>query len=146
METAPLLGRRLDRPFRYEEAWTRHGTYDEMVAQAWEAAGTGEQGLGAVRNTLAIMTGSMQRWAREVFGSIRRQVKKLKVQLLDAKNRALTSGSSLEVRELEEELREIYPGKKSCTGSGLELTGYTRGTKTRVIFRTERPIGREKTR
>src|SRR4051812_40073911 len=65
VETAPLLGRRPDRPFRYEEAWTRHEKYDEMVAEAWEAAGTGEQSLGAVWNRLANMTGSMQRWARE---------------------------------------------------------------------------------
>ncbi|XP_020188216.1 uncharacterized protein [Aegilops tauschii subsp. strangulata] len=38
VETAPQYGQGADIPFRYEEAWTRHEKYDEMVTQVWEAA------------------------------------------------------------------------------------------------------------
>ena len=108
VETAPRRGQGGERQFRYEEAWTRHDQYESMIAEAWEAAGTGERGLAAAWDRLGSMAGSMQHWAREVFGSIRRQISKLKTQLLKAKNIALLTDTSLEVRELEEQLREIY--------------------------------------
>ena len=107
-ETAPRRCNGSVRPFRFEEAWTRHEQYDTMIEQAWMAAGTGDEGLSAAWRKFATMTGSMQRWAREVFGSIRRQIKTLKAQLLEATERALVTGSSLEGRHIEEQLREIY--------------------------------------
>lgn len=108
LETAPRDDKKGARQFRFEEAWTRHEKYDEMLAEVWEAAGTGESGLAAVWQRLARVTGSLQRWAQEVFGSIRKKIAKLKAQLLDAKNRALVTGCFWEVRDIEEELREIY--------------------------------------
>lgn len=108
LETAPRIDKHGASQFRFEEAWTRHEKYEEMLAEVWEAADTGEHGLTATWQRLGRMTGSLQRWAREVFGSVRKKIAKLKTQLLDAKNRALATGCSLEVRELEEELREIY--------------------------------------
>ena len=107
LEMAPQLPGMGDRPFRYEEAWTRHEQYEAMIAEAWGAASTGEEGVTAIWQKLSKMTGSMQRWAREVFGSIRRKIKQLKAQLLEAKERALSSGYQHEVRELEEQLREV---------------------------------------
>lgn len=107
-ETAPRRRNGSVRPFRFEEAWTKHEQYDTMIEQAWRAAGTGDEGLSAAWSKFGKMAGSMQRWAREVFGSIKRQIKTLKAQLLEAKNRALLTGSSLEVRHTEEQLREIY--------------------------------------
>jgi hypothetical protein len=50
----------------------------------------------------------MQQWGRTVFGSIRKQIGKLKNQLEDAKQRALVTGCSLEIRDLEGQLRDIY--------------------------------------
>ncbi|XP_073355310.1 uncharacterized protein [Aegilops tauschii subsp. strangulata] len=108
LETAPRTNKRGTRQFHFEEACTRHEKYEEMLAEAWEAAGMGEQGLSATWQRLGRVTGSMQRWAMEVFGSVRRKIAKLKAQLLDAKKRALGTVCYMEVRELEEELREVY--------------------------------------
>lgn len=108
LETAPNASRGGDRPFRYEEAWTRHEQYEQMVIEAWEAAGNGGRDLEAVWNKLVSVSGSMQRWAREVFRSIRRKIAKLKAQLVDAKTRAFSTGYQQEVRDLEEQLREMF--------------------------------------
>lgn len=108
LETAPRSAERGPRPFQFEEAWTRHEQYETMVSEAWREAGSGEHTLEAIWNRLGKMTGSMQKWAREVFGSIRRQIAKLKSQLADARLRAVTTGCSLEVRDIEQQLREIY--------------------------------------
>lgn len=108
LETAPVRGQQGEKLFHYEEAWTRHEVYDMMIAEAWDAANTGDQGLAATWQKLGRMIVSMQEWGRVVFGSIRRQISKLKTQLNDAKIRALQTGYTTEVRDLEEQLREIY--------------------------------------
>jgi hypothetical protein len=78
METAPTRRPAGDRPFRFEEAWTRHETYDDMVAEAWASSDVGAQGVRACIQRLGRVASSMQRWARAVFGSIRGQISKLK--------------------------------------------------------------------
>ncbi|XP_073353716.1 uncharacterized protein [Aegilops tauschii subsp. strangulata] len=78
LETAPNEHARGPRPFRFEEAWTRHDQYDSMVEAAWMGADSGEKDIAAFCQRLARTAGSMQLWAREIFGSIRKQIKGLK--------------------------------------------------------------------
>ena len=52
METAPFAPRGGDRPFWFEEAWTRHENYEQMVQEAWEAAGAGGRNLEDVWSKL----------------------------------------------------------------------------------------------
>lgn len=108
LETAPSHGTRGERPFRFEEAWTRHEQYDAMIKEAWDASASGEHDLLAVWQCLGSVTGYMHRWAREVFGWIRRQIARLKQQLKEAKERAASTGCSPETRDIEDQLREIY--------------------------------------
>lgn len=82
----------MHRGFRFEEAWTRHELYDGMVMDAWHAADHGQSGLQAVCTKLDAVTKDMQRWSRDVFVSIKKQIGKLKGQLRDAKERALNTG------------------------------------------------------
>lgn len=79
-----------------------------MVAEAWSSSDMGEHGLHVFGQDLGHMSSCMQRWAREVFGSIKRQIASLKKQLLEAKLRAASFGCSLEVHDIEDQLHEIY--------------------------------------
>lgn len=108
LETAPRQHTRGERPFRFEEAWTRHDQYDGMVEAAWEAANSGDHSLLGVWQKLGELSGSMQKWAREVLGSIRRKIAKLKAQLVEANARGGVAGHSLEVRDIENQLHELY--------------------------------------
>lgn len=101
LETAPCQNARGPRPFQYEEAWTRHDQYEGMVEAAWLAASSGDQSLMGVWKKLGDLSGSMQKWAREVFGSICRKISKLKSQLADTKARGGVPRHSLEVRDIE---------------------------------------------
>lgn len=94
--------------FRFEEAWTRHESYDVMVQVAWDQAMNGSRGLSFVCDKLKQVSGHMLKWSREVFGSISRQIKELKVSLVDAKERALVTGYMAEVRDLEGQLHDVY--------------------------------------
>lgn len=108
LETAPVRGPQGARQFKFEEAWTRHVNYEAMVADQWNRAASGEVGLTVVCNRLGRLTAGMQEWGRVVFGSVRKQIMQLKAQLQDAKYRALGSGYTTEIKDIEEQLREVY--------------------------------------
>lgn len=107
METAPIARAKGARPFQYEEMWSRHEGYEQMVAEAWQAAGRAN-GIAGVCGKLSQVTRSMHAWGRAVFGSIKRQISRLKNQLRDAKERSLVTGYTQEVRGIESQLKEIY--------------------------------------
>jgi hypothetical protein len=54
------------------------------------------------------MSGDMRRWSFEVFGSVRGEIKQLRSQLDEARAAAQIQGSSLEVRELEKKMHDIF--------------------------------------
>jgi hypothetical protein len=79
-----------------------------MVEMEWEQADQGSPGLGSLWRRLKQVSGSMQRWSRSVFGSVQKEIKRLRDLLPHAHERANQSGSSLEVRAIEKELHELY--------------------------------------
>jgi hypothetical protein len=96
------------RGFQFEEMWTRHDSYDEMVKDAWvHHAGLGS-GLQGVWDRLHGVSGSMKRWSHEVFGSVRSQIKKLRDSLQVAKAESILTGDTAEVNDIERQLHELY--------------------------------------
>jgi hypothetical protein len=108
MDTVPA--RRPPNPlgFRFEEMWTRHEGYTSMVEQAWEEEDWGDRGLGGCWNRLKRVSGSIKSWSRNVFGSVQREIKRLKERLAEAKESSLISGDSQGVRAIERELHEHF--------------------------------------
>ena len=90
--------------FRYEEARTRHDDYEQMFVRVWEQTNQ-QQGASASMGTkLRAISKAMQTWSREVFGSLRRQISKLK----DAKERSLVTGFFQEVKDIESQLHDLH--------------------------------------
>ncbi|XP_073367971.1 uncharacterized protein [Aegilops tauschii subsp. strangulata] len=97
-----------DRPFRFEEMWLRHDDYEAMFQRIWGQVQGQHKSPGVVCGRLHEITKEMQRWGRVVFGSVRKQIQRLKKQLLDAKERAVITGLTAEVRDIESQLKEVY--------------------------------------
>jgi hypothetical protein len=95
------------RSFSFEEMWTKHGDYDRMIEEAWKIRGGLVLGVQDLWGQLHEMTRTMQTWSFKTFGSIRAEIKSLRGKLDDARWAALVSGSSLEVREVEQKLHNI---------------------------------------
>ena len=57
---------------------------------------------------LGTLTKAMQTWSSEVFGSLCKQISKLKTQLRDAKERSLGTGYFQEVKDIESQLHDLY--------------------------------------
>jgi hypothetical protein len=88
--------------------WTRHEGFQPLIEQAWEEKDTGDRGVSALCDKLRRVMSDMQLWSRSVFGSIRKEIKRLWDKLENARHRALSTGLSEEVRAIEKELHEVY--------------------------------------
>jgi hypothetical protein len=96
------------RGFMFEEMWTKHENYDSMVKNAWQASTWCGGGVDGLWNRLKEVSKEMKRWSFNSFGSVRKEIKRLKAELEAAKTQALCSDTSLEVRRIEQKLHEVF--------------------------------------
>jgi hypothetical protein len=101
-------GARGHRGFMYEEMWTKHDSYMEMIEEAWNRRDPGDGGINGLWSRLRDMSADMKKWSFETFGSIRGEIKSLRSKLEEAKMQEWGSGSSLEVRDIENRLHELF--------------------------------------
>jgi hypothetical protein len=97
-------GRRRERPFRYENMWNRHETYESTVAAAWIP---GCSSLEALHANLQGMQVTLSDWEREQFGSVRHELSSLCRRLEEVRARSLHTGPLREEREIMTSLAEI---------------------------------------
>ena len=91
----------------FEQMWTRHEGY-EMFESTWAQGVGANGGIHSSWGKLRDVSLDIKKWSFEVFGSVRAELKSLKSKLEDARVAARLSGSSQEVRQLEQRLHEIY--------------------------------------
>jgi hypothetical protein len=75
---------------------------------AWAQSEYHGLGVHALCNRLQDVSGQLKRWSFESFGSVQKEIKRLKTQLAEAKINALVSDSIQEVRALERQLHELF--------------------------------------
>jgi hypothetical protein len=125
------------RPFQYEAAWTRHEKYDEMIANAWLDAHAANQevaGVGFACNKLEFVSKQMKVWSRDVFGSIKKQIAHLKGQLCDAKERALHTGFRQEIKDIEDQLHDLYEREEVYQKQRSRVDWLTEGDQNTQYF------------
>jgi hypothetical protein len=92
------------KPFQYENMWHRDPSYVEQVNSAWAKCGPGLRG---VQTSLRNMQSSLQLWDKEVFGSVRNNLKKLQFQLEAVRRRSWRSSPSREEQALLGRISEL---------------------------------------
>jgi hypothetical protein len=88
--------------------WTRHDSYNDSVSRFWDNSSTQDSGLQGLWKRLKDVSGSLQRWSFTTFGSVHREIKRLKANLVEAKIQALVLNSNAEIQEIEKQLHELY--------------------------------------
>lgn len=94
--------------FQFEEMWTRHEAYDDMVKDVWDRQELEGSSVVGLCNKLKRVSVDIKRWSLEVFGSVRKEIKTLQCNLEEAKLRSLNTGCSTETRNIEDRLHELY--------------------------------------
>jgi hypothetical protein len=90
---------------RYEIMWEREESLPDEIAKACES-GEAKTNLGDIANTLQQVMNSLNRWSNEKFGSVSRELTKIRKRLeaLSDQNRA---ANQLEVSALMKPMDEI---------------------------------------
>jgi hypothetical protein len=96
------------RGFMFEEMWTKHEGYEDMVKSAWDANDEGTVGIHALWKRLRGVSRDMKKWSFEEFGSVRSEIKRLKVLPREAKEASRLSGHSNSVKEIEHKLHDLF--------------------------------------
>jgi hypothetical protein len=99
-----------NKPFRFENAWTRNDRYSQTFEESWKAAGSSLQevydALGGVRDGL-------KRWSRSEFGSVRKQLNSLRDRLESVRFNNLMAGPSAEEKSLMAKISELLSREES---------------------------------
>jgi hypothetical protein len=92
----------------FEEMWMKHDGYERMIQEAWDSNSVADQGINGLWQKLQGMSRDMKRWSYDTFGSVRAELKVLRGQLEEARVQQLVSGSSVEIKEIEKKLHDLY--------------------------------------
>uniref|UniRef100_A0ACD5ZUT1 Uncharacterized protein n=1 Tax=Avena sativa TaxID=4498 RepID=A0ACD5ZUT1_AVESA len=67
--------RRVGHTSQYEEMWKRHENYQDMFEDAWKSSTPFDGNACGLWRKLKEVSAHMQTWSREVFGSVRKEIK-----------------------------------------------------------------------
>jgi hypothetical protein len=73
------------RGFMFEEMWTKHPDYDRMLSEAWENSNHLGSGTTGLCLRLKEVSADLKKWSYNTFGSVQKEIKKLRAALEDAK-------------------------------------------------------------
>jgi hypothetical protein len=86
--------------------WQSHGEYVDFVNSTWDP-GLGSSDLSTAANALLALQNSLKTWDREVFGSVKRQVKELRTVLESERSNTLYRGPTDREREVMAKLADV---------------------------------------
>jgi hypothetical protein len=88
-----VTDRSKSKPFSYENMWRRHASSDTIVKQGWISGG---RHLISVQQSLTFMQGTMTAWEQDQFGSVWKELKKLRRRLEYIRANTLRTGLTRE--------------------------------------------------
>jgi hypothetical protein len=94
--------------FRFEAAWLRAPDYREMLENAWRSSCDGAATLRSTWDSLHSVASSLQKWNREVFGSVRKEISKLGYKLKNIRLQRRSADNDLAASNAERRLCELF--------------------------------------
>ena len=97
---------RQKKKFRFEEMWLSNRECEDVIFSAWHS-GDGLRFEDDVLKKIDKCGKQLTWWDRNVFGNVRRELERLKKQLVEAKSAAMVSGENFRVRQLKKEIEVL---------------------------------------
>jgi hypothetical protein len=98
----------VQKPFWYEAAWRRAEDYRATVEEAWAGRHGGLNSLQSIWSSMTQIAGSLQKWSRATFGSIRRQIQQLERKLRALHESPICPEVLSEEKVIEQQLCELF--------------------------------------
>lgn len=119
------------RPFRFENAWTRHSQYTEVVERSWIPVGSD---LAAVADSLNIVRSKLKTWSREEFGSVNKQLKEMRQRLENIRFNSLWSGPTREEKGLMNRISELMAREEAMAKQRSRIQWLAEGDRNTAFF------------
>jgi hypothetical protein len=119
------------RPFRYENMWRRHPTYEDTVAAAW---GAGCRSLSDLHANLGGLQEVLRHWDRHEFGSVCNELRKLRHRLEVIRKQSIRRGPTREERDVANRIAELLARKEAMMKQHLRVDWLHEGDRNTGFF------------
>ena len=96
-----------ERPFKYGLMWETHEGLKTILSEGW-AREPPCSSVEQMRDKLRSLAGGLTRWSKDTFGSVRKEIKRLKQMLEELRGDPLRAGPSHVELKINEQLIEMY--------------------------------------
>ena len=128
--------RKRSKPFRYENMWKSHGEYTDFVNSSWDP-GPGPADLSATARALTSLQASLKSWDREVFGSVKKQIKQLRKELEEERGSTLYRGPTVKEREIMATLSEVLAREETMERQRSRISWLREGDRNTEFFQAK---------
>jgi hypothetical protein len=118
--------------FRYEATWDRHPELKPTITSSWPTEETSS--VGEVRGKLDLLDNDLSSWGLHTFGSVRKEIKKLKSELEHLRNLPGRVGPSHVDTKVNDTLVELYHGKEVMWRQSSRVQWLSEGDKNSRFF------------
>jgi hypothetical protein len=96
-----------DKIFWHELMWEKHDDFKPFLEESWQAEGKATT-MGQLREKLTHVSGSLDRWGRDTFGSVQREIRRLTQRLTDLRGDPLRQGPTDEETTITQRLIKLF--------------------------------------
>jgi hypothetical protein len=128
--------RRRCKPFRYENMWRRDESYVDLIRSAWGEA-DGSTDLNQLKVRLSRVQGALWDWDKNVFGSVRKNLKKLRKNLEIEWGRSVGAGPSSKERHLMSQISEWVSREEIMEKQRSRLDWLKDGDRNTALFQAK---------
>jgi hypothetical protein len=126
-----LQGSGSDRPFRYENMWRQHDSYDQLVVSGWQ---DGAQSLEEVTNELGRMQHTLTSWSKSEFGSVKKQLNILRKKLDRVRLDSILSGPTKEECDLMKKISDLLAREETMMKQRSRVQWLAEGDRNTSFF------------
>lgn len=119
------------KPFKYENMWRRHEHYQEVVQKAWV---NGSTNLEDVMSSLNLMRSRLVGWSREEFGSVKKELKAMRLKLEVLRLGSLRTGPTRAEKDPMKRISELLAREEAMARQRSRIQWLKEGDRNTAFF------------
>ena len=129
-------GRRARRRFRYENMWRRDPSYTLAVESAWQEPDD-QASMSQLANRLGELGRSLSDWDHTTFGSVRKNLAKLRKDLERIRGQSLGTGPSRDERRVMKQISEMLSREEEMEKQRSRVEWLREGDRNTAFFQAK---------